>query len=206
METEVIKIDPNNPDSKVIKHAAELLKAGKIVIYPTETCYGIGVLALDSGAVKKMRDLTEKDYSKPIAALVADAKMAEEYSYIDKRVKKIIKKFTPGPLTIIVSKKEIVPAILNPFEFSFRISANKTASLLVKEVGQPITATSANMSGKGSIYEGDKIKEVFEGRVDLILDAGKLPEVQTSTVVDLKTVPRIIREGPITLEEIKKAI
>jgi len=197
MKTEIVKAT----DNKAIPLAAGILHRGGLIIYPTETSYGIAADATNCNAIKKI-DRLKKRAGKFMPIIVSDMKMAGKYIVLNADIKKLMKKFMPGPLTLVAKKKNMRTARLLG---GFRIPANEFALKLVKKFGKPITATSANMSGKPQIYEISEIKKIFSGKIDLIIDAGSLPRRKPSTVYDIET-NKIVRKGRITEREIMKAL
>ena len=179
--------------TKNIDLAVDVIKSSGLVIYPTETSYGLGCDATNENAIKKLYKIKKRN--KPISIIVADLKMAKKYCIIDDYTKKIIKKFMPGPLTLIVKKKNL-PDILSKETIAFRISSNKIATELSKKSGKPITSTSANISGLSSIYSINKLKKTFDKKVDLIIDAGNLKKRKASTIYDIKK-RKFLRIGDI---------
>ena len=209
MKTIVIKGD--KPTKKLIEKAVDILKNGGLIVYPTETCYGIGCDALNENAVEKVYRVKKREKKKPISIIVSSLEMMRKYGKITKEVEYLVKKFMPGPLTIVVEKKRTIPDILNPKEIAFRISSHPIAQQLVKELDKPITATSANISGSKPIYSSEEIVKIFNGKVDMIIDSGNLPLIQPSTIIRVKKSKiELIREGAIpfdiVLREFKKII
>lgn len=178
------------------------------MVYPTETCYGLGANAFDKEAVKKVFIAKRRPFDKPITIIVSDLNMWEKCAYIDERAKMLIEEFLPGPLTVALKKKETIPDILNPTAIAARIPSHPVAFLLVREAKVPVTSTSANISGEPPLYSAQKVIANFKGIVDLILDAGTLPREKLSTIVDftIGTAPQITREGPISAESILKKL
>ncbi len=202
MKTEILQI---NEDS--IKETVNILEEGGICVYPTETCYGLGCDATNENAIKKLREIKRMGDEKKISIIVSSLDMIKKYGRVTKKVEKIVNLFMPAPLTLVIKKKKIIPDILNKNEIAFRIPNNLVALRLVKEFGKPITTTSANVTTNPSIYTIDKIRNVFEGKVDIILDGGDLPLELPSTIVDMTSKKaKIIREGsmkPTLILEIK---
>ncbi len=196
--------------AKEIEKAAELIKKGKIVIFPTETVYGIGVNGLDSNAVKKLYEIKKRPLNKPISLLVSDMEMVEQIARDITDVEyQIMKTFFPGPLTIILKKKEIVPDIVTSGSdtVGIRMPSEKIAIEIVKQAGVPIATPSANISGKPSGTNIKSIMQDFEGKVDFFIDGGESKLGIGSTIVQvINEEPKILREGSITLEQIKQVI
>lgn len=187
-----------------IKEAKEKLKEGGIVIFPTETAYGMATDALNHESVEKVYRAKQRPREKGLTTIVDSLETAEEYAELSESEKKIVKEFMPGPLTLITEKKEAVPDNLNE-KFVFRISSGKVASKIA-EFG-PITATSANISGKETSYSVEDISEELLEKTDYVIDVGELDQSPTSTIIELEDDEVIVhREGPIKKEEIEKVL
>lgn len=193
----------NVHDKKATVHAVKVLSKSGLVIYPTETAYGLACDATNANAIKKIF-YVKKRKGKSIPIIVSSVKMIERYAVLDKDARKLMKRFMPGPLTLVVRKKNL-PDALSKKTIGFRIPANKFAINLVKKFGKPITATSTNLSGQKSIYNISEIKKIFIGKVDLIIDSGDLPKRSPSTVFDVNS-RKLIRKGKISLKQIEKII
>jgi len=194
METEII----NSKDENAVISAVNILKKGGLIIYPTETCYGIGADATNLRAVRKLIRLKGRESGKFVPIIISDTKMAEKYLVLNDDIRKLMKKFMPGPLTLVAKKEKMKTRRLLG---GFRIPFNRFAINLVKRFGKPVTATSANITGNKPIYRISKIKKVFLGKVDLIIDAGNLPKRQPSTVFDVNS-RKVLRKGKISRKEI----
>jgi L-threonylcarbamoyladenylate synthase len=209
---EVSKLSDNNQD-KVINEAIKTLENGGIIIYPTETCYGIGVDATNEEAVLKLLKYKTFRGDKPISIAVANKKMAEEYVELNPTANHLYKEYLPGPFTIVSKglKKVSVGVESATGTLGVRIPAHDFILKLISKFKKPITATSANVSYKKTPYEiqdildntSDKQKEI----IDLIIDAGRLPKNNPSTVIDttLDDV-NILRQGDIIIKEKHKVI
>jgi len=195
------KIAGKNEISKI----AGVLVKGGVIVYPTETSYGIGADALNKKAILKVHKVKKQATSKPISIIVPDMKIAKKFGNLDKGAERLVKKFMPGPLTLIVKKRKTVPNSLSRKTIAFRISSNKTAHAISKKFNGGITATSANIHGKPAIYSFREALKVFEGKVDLIVDAWNLPKRNASTIYDFAG-RKLIRKGQIGEKEILKAI
>lgn len=208
VKTIVVKIGSRRQSQRIIKKAVGIIKKGGLVIYPTETCYGLGADATNSKAIRRVREVKKRSYSKPIHIITSDLKMMERYGEVTDEIRFLAERFMPGPLSIITKKKRTVPKILNPKEIAFRIPSHPIALELVRIAKVPITTTSANISGQPPLYDIKDVIKFFDGKVEMILDCGKLKGVKPSTFVDMKGKPKILREGPIrkktVLKELKK--
>jgi len=189
---------------KELKAVKEKLKEGGIVVFPTETAYGVAADALNQEAVDKVYEAKQRPYEKGLTVIVDSLETAEEYAELSENEKKIIEEFMPGPITLVTEKKEEIPDNLNE-KFVFRISSGDIADKL-SEFG-PITATSANISGKETSYSVEDISEELLNKVDYFIDAGELDQGPTSSIVELDNGEITVhREGPIKKEEIEKVL
>lgn len=204
------QIDPNNPNLETLKKAMDVLTQGGLIVYPTDTAYGLGANALNEDAIKKMYDIKGRDFSKPTHVVVKDWQMIEELCFINERARKLYDAFLPGPLTLILPKHPNVSNILtaNLPTIGVRIPKSLITIQLSNNLRFPFTTPSANRSGEPTPYSIEEVKKVLDiEKVDLILDAGELPRITPSTIVDLSTEElRIVREGPITREEIENTL
>lgn len=203
----IIKVDVKNPQKEAIKKATEVLKIGGVVVYPTETLYGLGANPFDEQALQKVFEIKGRDLSKPISLAFRDIEHVKRFAEINSTAEKIIKKFLPGPLTIILTSKLQLDDILGGNKIGVRIPDNKVALELLKEVKFPLTSTSANLSGsKNPETAKEAINQIGE-KVDLVLDAGKCKYGKPSTVVDLSSGEiEVVREGIIGKKELLKLI
>jgi len=194
----------------MLKQAAKHIKEGNIVVFPTETVYGIGTNALDEEAVKKLYKIKKRDINKPISILVSNMEMVNQIAKDITEVEyKIMEKFFPGPLTIILKKKDIVPDIVTAGKdtVGVRMPSGEIARKLVEMAGVPIAAPSANISGEPSGTNLHEIKKHFEEKVDFYIDGGDSEIGLASTIVQVVDgKPVILRQGSITLEEINNLI
>ena len=197
----------NNINENDLKIISKDLKNGKVVIFPTETVYGIGTNGLISNSVKRIYEIKGRNFTNPINLLVKDINMIEsickdiipiEYS--------LMRIFFPGPLTLILKKKEIVPDIVTSGNdtVGVRISNNTIVQKLLEYSNVPISAPSANISGKLSGTNIDSILNDFDNKVDYIIDCGNSDLGLESTIVRvIDNIPHILRPGNITAEQIK---
>lgn len=184
-----------------IEMAVKYLQERKVIVYPTESSYALGADAINEEAVKKIRDIKGR-YDKAITVIVADLNIMAGYAHIGKRARLLAEKFMPGPLTLVVDKKNI-PDILDPEEIAFRISSHPVAQDVARMFGGLITATSANISGQAPMYAIDEVLETFGDTVDLIIDGGNLEKNPVSTILSLRAnIPHIKREGAIKKENL----
>ncbi len=198
----------NNIDYTKLKEPAKIIKDGGIVVFPTETVYGIGVNGLNEKALKKLYEVKQRPLNKPISLLVNSIEMINQLTKnITKLEYALMKEFFPGPLTIILQKKDIVPDILtaNSDTVGIRMPSNKVTLKLIEYAGVPIATPSANLSGKPTGTNFKDIIKDFDGKADYFID-GKISKTGfASTIIKVTDgIPNILRQGPITEEQIKK--
>lgn len=205
METKVYVLD-GKEDSKFIKEAAECIKKDGIVAFPTETVYGLGANALKADCVKKIFEAKGRPQDNPLIIHVASKEIDKYVKNVPEVAKKLMDKFWPGPLTLILEKKDIVPmqTSANLNTIGIRMPNNKVALELIKESGVPIAAPSANISGRPSPTTIDVCVEDLKGKVDYIIGGEKCDVGLESTIVDCTVEPPLVlRPGGITLEMLR---
>lgn len=210
MRTRLIAIDPLNPAPEILEEAAALIRAGELVAFPTETVYGLGADALNVNAARKIYEAKGRPSTNPIIVHVSGKEQAQSLvtTWTDE-AEKLAEAFWPGPLTIVLPKKEHIPDIVtgNGSTVALRCPDDETALMLIESSGVPIAAPSANLSGRVSPVEADHVLEDFENKIPLILDAGPVPGGIESTVIDLSgDHPRLLRPGLLNVTEIENVI
>lgn len=199
-----------NIDLKKIK---EKLDHGNIIVYPTDTVYGVGASIDSLEGINRIYSAKERSFTSPLIALISSIEYIDKIALIeeDKRVviEKLAKEYWPGALTIILNKKEIVPGVMvsNGKTVGVRIPKLKIAQEIIEAAGGVLPTTSANLSGEKTPRSFDEVDQKFKERVDILVDGGKSPLGIESTIIDLtKEVPVILREGAIKKESIEKVI
>jgi len=184
-----------------IEKAVEILKLGGIIAYPTETVYGIGANIFDDLALRRVFEIKRRPLNKPISVAVSSFEMLETIAWVSREERKIIYKLLPGPVTVILPKKEIVSLLLTGGSevLGIRFPENRIAREIIKKAGFPITSTSANFSGEKEISEAENINL----DVDFVVK-GKCKYKKPSTVVDLVR-KKILREGP-EVEKVRRIL
>ncbi|KUK79810.1 MAG: Sua5/YciO/YrdC/YwlC family protein [Microgenomates bacterium 39_7] len=186
---EIIKLNQKNCQ-QTAKHAAEVLKKGGLVIFPTETVYGIGADATNQQAILKLLSYKSRREGKPLSIAVTDQLMAEQFVELNEQAKNLYQRFLPGPYTIVSRYKNgLADGVASEFNtLGVRIPDHKLALDIVRNLKQPITATSANASGKKRPYAVTDILKNLSNKqkalIDLIIDAGELPPNEPSVVID----------------------
>jgi len=204
MLTEYFHVDKYHPDQQIMQRAAELLKHGKLVAFPTETVYGLGANGLDAEAVAKIYQAKGRPSDNPLILHIANQQeLIPLVTKIPPNAQVLIDKYWPGPLTVILKRTNIVPDIVSGGldTVAVRLPASTVARELIARAGMPIAAPSANTSGRPSPTSAQAVRADLDGRIDAIIDTGVCDIGLESTVVDCTTpVPTLLRPGGITLE------
>ena len=176
----------------VLKKAVEALQEGKIVLHPTETCYGLAVDPTNEEGLKALYGMKKMENEKPLSILVSSLDMADKYGLFSDYAESIVEKFWPGPVSIIVMRRQGgLPEFFNPGHqfISIRYSSDPFTMKMVRMLGRPIVTTSANLSGKPACYSVPDLKKQFGvrryGNLGFVVDSGKIPENPPSTIVKI---------------------
>lgn len=208
LETEFIKIDPENIDMDAMRRAGEIIAGGGLVAFPTETVYGLGASAVDSGAAEKIYAAKGRPSDNPLIVHVCSFEQIEELAEnIPAYAKKLMQSFMPGPLTLILKKKSCIPdeVTANMDTVGIRFPSNPVAAALIKCSGVPIAAPSANISGKPSPTTARDVMEDMNGKIECIIDGGSCSVGVESTILDASGErPVLLRPGGITVDMIKE--
>ena len=210
IKTELIEINNQNLDGELIYKAAEIIKTGGLVAFPTETVYGLGANGLNPEAVKKIFYAKGRPQDNPLILHVYNSSQVIQLAEgISKEVEELMNSFWPGPLTILFKKSNLVPDIITSGldTVAIRMPNNPIALKLIELSQTPIAAPSANTSGKPSPTSAGHVIEDLWGKIDLVIDGGSTGIGVESTVLDMSgKKPTILRPGGITLEDLKKII
>ena len=188
--------------------ALQVLRSGGLVAFPTDTVYGVGGLAFDSQAVERIYWAKQRAVEKAIPVLLGqEADLETIASSVPQMARRLASRFWPGPLTLVVSKKSSLPeAVASGATVGARVPDHHIALALLRLAGA-MAVTSANLSGKTSARTADEVMQQLSGKVELVLDGGRTPGGIASTVVDCtKAEPKILRPGPVSLEDINAAL
>ncbi|WP_336035923.1 L-threonylcarbamoyladenylate synthase [Halobacterium yunchengense] len=175
--------------------AADAVRRGGLVVYPTETVYGLGADALDEDAVESVFAAKGRSREKPLSFAFPDAESAREYVDVGEAERAFMDAFLPGPVTVVCRKRDAVPDVLTAGSdrVGVRVPDHEVALALLERVA-PVTATSANISGRPSPTDPGDVDDALLDRVDVVLDAGETPGGTGSTVVDVAH-GEVLREG-----------
>jgi L-threonylcarbamoyladenylate synthase len=209
-ETKIIKINPKRIKLSKIKLAAEIIKRNGTVAFPTETVYGLGANALSSKAVLKIFKAKKRPADNPIIVHVYEKEAIYELvKEVPKSAEKLIARFWPGALTLLLRKSKLVPYVTTGGldTVCIRMPSHPIALALIKESERPIAAPSANLAGKPSPTSAQHVLQDLKGRIDAILDGGRTKIGVESTVLDLTSrYPTILRPGGISKESLEKVL
>ncbi len=208
-KTRIVTLAPGEPFPA--GEIARGLLAGAVAAYPTETFYALGAAAFNAGGVARVFRLKKRDASKPLSFIVSDLDMVREVVAPDPpgAFKVLAGEFWPGPLTLVLPAAAGLPdRLLGPGRtIALRLPPLAWLRDLVREMSEPLTATSANLAGEPEIADPRRIGDLFGGRVDLVIDGGPAPGGRPSTIVDLAgEAPRLLREGPISAARIEAVL
>lgn len=210
MRTEVIVIDPIQPEPTLIEQAAALLRAGEVVVFPTETVYGLGADALQPQAVTRIFAAKGRPFHDPLIVHIAAMDTLHELTTtLPAQVEQLTRAFWPGPLTLILPRNPRVPALISAgmATVGVRMPSHPVALALIRAVGSPIAAPSANRFMHISPTTAQHALTDLAGRVSLILDAGPCVVGVESTVLDLcAEIPTILRPGGVSLEALREVL
>lgn len=206
MKTEILKIESEN-ESEPIERAAEFLRDGKLVVFPTETVYGLGANGLDKEAVAKIFEAKERPQDNPLILHIAEQEQVLDLvKYVPPKAKDLMDMFWPGPLTMIFERSEIVPNEITAGldTVAIRMPSHPIAHAILKKANIPVAAPSANTSGKPSPTRLSHVLTDMDGKVDMIVDGGLANWGIESTVLDITADPPVIlRPGGVTKEDLE---
>lgn len=204
----ILEINPKNPTEEIMAEAVKMIRWGGSVVFPTDTVYGLGVDALSERAVSRLFKIKKRPLNKPVPVMVKDIAMAQQLAFIDSKIERVLEQVWPGPVTVVLEKRGIIPSILTAGQakIGLRIPNYRLTQELIEQFNKPITCTSANFSGEQPILCADAVIKIYQKiypRPDIILDAGCLENKSPSTVLDLTgSKPKILRIGPVSKKDL----
>lgn len=204
MKTQVLSAEQMD----ALESGVAALLQGRLIAFPTDTVYGLGALPHQPRSIQQLYRVKGREASKAIPILISDPdQLNQVVAEVNPRAQRLIERFWPGPLTLVLPKHPSLPAILTPqATIGVRIPDHPLALKLLRLSG-PLAVTSANLSGKPSCTTAEEVLAQLGGRIPLILDGGRTPGGIPSTVVDCTGLePNILRPGPISLQEIMEAL
>jgi tRNA threonylcarbamoyl adenosine modification protein (Sua5/YciO/YrdC/YwlC family) len=192
-----IQVHPENPQVRYLKIAADILRGGGLLIYPTDSVYGLGCDLFNKNAVERIYAHKGNDKRKLLSFICPDLKSIAEYAYVSNPAYKIMRHLLPGPYTFILNATKQVPKILleKRKTVGIRVPDNKVCQALLEEFQKPIISTSACLSGQSYLFDPEQIAETFSHHVDLFLDCGP-GGLEPSTIIDFtQGEPIVVRQG-----------
>ncbi|MBU4346835.1 MAG: threonylcarbamoyl-AMP synthase [Candidatus Omnitrophica bacterium] len=201
MKTEVIRVDPKEPQIEKVKRAARVIREGGLVVIPTETVYGIAANMLDRKAIQRLYTVKQRPQDKPFSLHIASKEDVEKYAWdILPFAWRLMEKFWPGPMTLLLKSRE-------NNKVGVRMPDHKVALAIIKDVDLPLACPSANLSGNPAPSTCQEVLKDLDGLIDLVVDSGKTTLGQDSTVIDATRIPvQILRQGSLSKDEVEKIV
>jgi L-threonylcarbamoyladenylate synthase len=210
LRTQRLPIDAHHPQADVLARAGEVLRSGGLVAFPTETVYGLAANALSAEAVERIYAAKGRPLYNPMIVHVADQESARDLaSQWPPTAALLAERFWPGPLTLVVRKRDVVPPIVTAGgpTVGLRVPSLAAARALIEAAGVPLAAPSANRAGRVSPTTADHVWRGLAGRIDLLLDGGPTPGGLESTVLDVScSPPRLLRPGLVSQQQLELAL
>ncbi|MFN0167025.1 MAG: L-threonylcarbamoyladenylate synthase [Bryobacteraceae bacterium] len=209
MATDLLELDPDSPDSGVIQRAADAIRAGAVVAIPTDALYTLVADPYNLHAISRVFAAKGRAIHRALPLLIDDFLMAEDLAReLSKRFYLLARRFWPGPVTLIVPASPKVPLKVtgNTGRLALRHSRSKVSEAMVKALGQPLIATSANLSGQPTCRSGIDVFGTMDGRIDLVLDGGLCTNTGATTVDITEPYWRVIKEGAVSEKEIAECL
>jgi len=193
----IFRINPTNPQKRLIDKSVDILKEGGVMAYPTDTLYGFGCDMYNKKSIQRIYQIKKRDPKKPFSFICSDLKNISLYAQVTNQAYKIMKRCLPGPYTFILLGTKLVPKIMvtKRKTVGIRVPNNNICLALVKSLGNPIISTSVGFSGREVLSDPSLIEETFGSQIDLTIDGGILVN-QPSTIISLiDDRVEVIREG-----------
>jgi len=193
----LVSINSQNPQKRLIRKAADILNEGGIVIYPTDTVYGIGCDLFNKRAIEKIYEIKQRSKKQPFSIICADLKDISNYASVSNYAYKIMRRLLPGPYTFILEASRLVPKILLPKRkaVGIRVPDNTICLALVRELEHPIISTSVTVRENEILSDPVDMEEEFKHHVDMVIDGGVIIPEESSIISFVDEVPEVIREG-----------
>ncbi len=193
----LININQQNPQQRLILKVVDILKNGGVVVYPTDTYYGIGCDIMNKKAIERIYQIKQRNKSKPFSFICSDLKNISLYAKVSNYAYKTMKRLLPGPYTFILEGSKLVPKIMltQRKTAGIRVPDNPICQALVKELGNPVITTSATMPDGTIFHDASLIHEYFGNRVDVVVDGSIVPGQPSSVILLIDDIPEVIRKG-----------
>jgi len=193
----LLKINPINPQLRLIKIVVEDLRQGAIIAYPTDTYYGIGCDIMNKKAIEMIYRIKQRSKNKPFSFICSDLKHISRYAKVSNYAYRTMRRLLPGPYTFILDGSKLVPKIMltKRKTAGIRVPDNPICNALTKELGNPILSTSATLPDGSIIYDPSFIHEKMQGNIDIVIDGGPVPGKPSSVISLIDDIPEVLREG-----------
>jgi tRNA threonylcarbamoyl adenosine modification protein (Sua5/YciO/YrdC/YwlC family) len=193
----LLKINPINPQQRLIIKTVDVLKAGGIVVYPTDTHYGIGCDIMNKKAIERIYQLKQRNKNKPFSFICSDLKNISHYAKVSNYAYKTMRRLLPGPYTFILEGSKLVPKMMltKRKTAGIRVPDNKICLALVQELGNPIISTSATMPDGSILDDASLIHDVYKKRIDVVIDGTSVSGNASSVISLIDDVPEVLRKG-----------
>ena len=193
----LIKINDQNPQERLICKVVEILKKGGVVVYPTDTNYGIGCDIMNKKAIERIYQIKQRHQSKRFSFICSGLKNISHYAKVSNYAYKTMRRLLPGPYTFILEGSKLVPKIMltKRKTAGIRVPNNSICLALVNELGNPIITTSATMSDGTIFHDASLIHDFFGNRIDAVIDGSIVPGKPSSVISLINDIPEVIREG-----------
>ncbi len=204
----VLVVDPKNPSVSAISRALKIIRTGGLIVYPTDTVYGLGANALNVQAVLRVFEVKRRPLDQPLPVAVSGSRMSEELAYLNEKARRLMEVFWPGALTIVLERKTKIPSVVTGGKAGVGLRApdNEVPLSIMRLSNLPLITTSANKHGAPPCVDARGVVGQLDGEVDLIIDGGR-GRTEASTIIDLlREPPVILRRGPVSRESIEGVI
>lgn len=193
----ILRINPINPQQRLIDQVVAALRQGAVIAYPTDTMYGIGCDIFNQKAVKRIFQLKKRDKDKPFSFICSSLKDVSQYCFLSNSAYRLMKKCLPGPYTFILPAMKIVPKIMLTRQktVGIRVPDNRICQQIVDTLGNPILTTSANLEEESYLAEAFEVEERIGSRIDLIIDGEPISPAPSSVVSLIGDEPLVLRVG-----------
>jgi tRNA threonylcarbamoyl adenosine modification protein (Sua5/YciO/YrdC/YwlC family) len=193
----ILQINPIHPQPRYVAKIVEVLRSDGVIVYPTDTVYGLGCDIQSKKALERVRRIKKIDNRRHLSFVFADLKAIAEYAQVNDPTYKILRRYLPGPYTFVLQATRLVPRIVltKRHEVGIRIPDNRICQALVGELGNPILSSSVRMPDEQLLDDPREIEKLYKGQVDLVVDGGVIMPQPSSIISLLEDVPQILRAG-----------
>jgi tRNA threonylcarbamoyl adenosine modification protein (Sua5/YciO/YrdC/YwlC family) len=193
----ILQINPNHPQPRHIAKIVQILRSDGVIIYPTDTVYGLGCDIHSKKALEKVRRIKKMDNKRPLSFVFADLKSISQYAQVEDNDYKILRKYLPGPYTFVLKATRLVPRIVltKRNEVGIRIPDNVICQALVNELGNPILSSSVRLPDDQLLWDLKEIDRIYKGQVELVIDGGAFMPEPSSVISLIDGEAMVLREG-----------